>query len=72
DLAGGFEAHGGVEELFGNGTPLGDNTHVVGPALYAGFDAGNGRSIEPRLAILFGLTNASPDAVASFNIELKY
>ena len=72
EFAGGFEAHGGVEELFGKGTPLGDNSHVIGPALYSEFDAGGGRSIEPRLAILFGLTNASPDAVASFNIDLKY
>ena len=72
ELAAGFEAHGGVEEVFGNGTPLGQNSHVVGPAIYTEFDVGNGRSIEPRLAVLFGMTDASPDAVASFNIELKY
>ena len=68
----GLEAFGGVEELFGNGTSLGQNVHVIGPALYAGFDVGEGQSIEPRLAVLFGLTDASPDAALSFNIEFKY
>ena len=38
----------------------------------AEFEAGQGRVIEPRLAILFGLTEGSPDAVASFNLELKF
>ncbi|MFK7943762.1 MAG: hypothetical protein AB8B85_12730 [Paracoccaceae bacterium] len=69
----GFEAHGGVEGLFGsNTTPLGQSSHVLGPAFYAGFDVGEGQEIEPRLAVLFGLTDGSPDAAISFNIEFKY
>jgi len=72
-LAAGFEAHGGVEGLFGdNTTPLGQNSHVVGPALYSEFEVGKGQFIEPRLAVLFGVSNGAPDAAVSFNIELKY
>ena len=72
DLAAGFEAHGGVEELFGNGTPLGQNSHVLGPALYTEFELADGKAIEPRLALLFGVSNGAPDAALSFNIEFKY
>lgn len=68
----GAEAHGGAEGAFGDALPLGENTHVLGPAVYADFDLGRGRSLEPRLALLFGLTDGSPDAVASLNIELKF
>jgi len=68
----GFEAHGGAEGLFGDALPLDDNVHVIGPSLYGEIDVGRGRVLEPRLAILFGLTNESPDAVASFNVELKF
>ena len=72
DFAAGLEAFGGVEELFGNGTPLGQNSHLVGPAMYAEFDIGGGQFIEPRLAILFGVSNGAPDAVLSLNFEFKY
>lgn len=72
ELAAGFEAHGGVEELFGNGTPLGQNGHFVGPAIYTGFELPDGKVIEPRLALLFGVSTGAPDAALSFNIEFKY
>ncbi|MEM7061327.1 MAG: hypothetical protein AAF557_27430, partial [Pseudomonadota bacterium] len=72
ELAAGFEAFGGVEGLFGDSTPLGENSHVIGPAIYTEFEAGEGQVIEPRLAILLGLTDGAPDAALSFNIEFKY
>lgn len=71
-LAVGAEAHGAWEGAFGDDVPFSDNTHVAGPAFYGAIDAGRGRMIEPRLALLFGLTQESPDAVASLNIELKF
>jgi len=36
------------------------------------FALGRGRVLEPRLAFLFGLTDESPDAVASLNLEMKF
>lgn len=35
-------------------------------------DLGDGRVLEPRAALLFGLTEAAPDATLSFNLELKF
>jgi len=72
DLAAGIEAFGGVEEVFGNGTPLGQTSHVIGPALYFDIELADGKVIEPRFALLFGLTDGSPDAALSFNVEFKY
>ena len=72
ELAAGFEAHGGAEGAFGDATPINDNSHVIGPALFSEIDMGRGRMLEPRLAFLFGLTDGSPDAVLSFNVELKF
>lgn len=72
EIAAGFEAFGGVEGAFGDATPFDDNSHVIGPALYSEFDIGQGRTLEPRLAFLVGLTEESPDAVLSFNVELKF
>lgn len=71
-FAAGFEAFGGAEGVFGDAAPIDDNSHVIGPALYSEIDIGRGRTLEPRLAFLFGLTDGSPDAVLSFNIELKF
>jgi hypothetical protein len=72
EVSAGFEAHGGADGAFGDALPLGDNTHVLGPAVYSVIDIGRGRTLEPRLAVLFGLTEGSPDAVASLNIELNF
>ena len=68
----GVEAFGGAEGLFGDAAPIEENSHVIGPALYSAFDLGSGVVLEPRLAFLFGLTEGSPDAVMSFNVELKF
>ncbi|MCA1777376.1 MAG: hypothetical protein LC676_17730 [Loktanella sp.] len=67
----GFEAHGEIEEVFDGGS-ISDGTHFFGPAVYAEFDVGRGRVIEPRLGVFAGLTDESPDAVASLNVELKF
>ncbi|MFC3231203.1 hypothetical protein ACFOGJ_28405 [Marinibaculum pumilum] len=68
----GVEAFGAVDEAFGNAPPLDQQEHFVGPALYGDFDLGRGRILEPRVALLLGWTDAAPDAVLSFNIELKF
>src|SRR5690606_4567074 len=62
----GFEAHGGVEEAFGESQSFDEQEHVIGPALYSELDLGGGRILEPRVAVLFGLTEESPDATLSF------
>lgn len=72
ELALGFEIHGGFEGAFGD-APTGDhNAHLIGPAIYSAFGIGGGRVLEPRLGILFGLTDGSPDAALSFNVGLKF
>lgn len=68
----GLEAHGAFEGAFGDALPLDEQGHVLGPAVYGAFDLGQGRVLEPRVAMLFGLTEASPDAVLSVNFELKF
>lgn len=68
----GFEAFGEVEEAFGDSPELGDTEHSIGPAVYGNFDIGRDRFLEPRVAALFGVTDESPDAVISVNLELKF
>ena len=68
----GLEAHGAFEGALGDALPFDEQGHVIGPALYSAFDLGGGRLLEPRVAMLFGLTEASPDAVLSVNFELKF
>ena len=65
----GFEVFGGIENAFEGES---EDTHLVGPAIYGSFNLGRGRELEPRLAVLFGLNDNSPDAVLSFNLELKF
>jgi len=68
----GLEAHGAFEGALGDALPFDEQGHVIGPALYSAFDLGQGRLLEPRVAALFGVTEASPDAVLSVNFELKF
>ena len=69
----GFESYGGVEEAFGGNAPSLDETeHYIGPAVYYEADLGHDRVLAPRLAVLFGLTEATPDATISLNIELEF
>ena len=65
----GFEAYGEFENAFEGNT---EDEHFIGPALFTEFDLGNGRVLEPRLAVLFGLNEDTPDATASLNLELKF
>lgn len=71
EYAVGLEAHGAFDGLFVDALPFGEQGHFLGPALYSEFDIG-GRTLEPRLAFLLGLTKASPDAIASINIEFRF
>lgn len=69
----GVEAHGGFEELFGSNTPdFEDQEHYVGPAIYGTFKTADGLTIEPRAALLFGLTDAAEDMTLSVNLEFKF
>ncbi len=69
----GVEAHGGFEELFGENTPdFNDQEHYVGPAIYGTFKTADGLTIEPRAALLFGLTDAAEDMALSVNLEFKF
>ena len=70
-LAVGFEAHGDVEEAFGDAPSFDEQSHFIGPALFFETEIA-GLVLEPRVAVLFGLTDATPDAVLSFNLELKF
>lgn len=65
----GFEVHGGWENAFRDER---EGRHFAGPAVYGDFDLGRGRVLEPRLAVLFGLTDDTPDDVISLNFELKF
>lgn len=68
----GLEAFGDIEEAFGDAPPLGQTEHLIGPALYGAFLVGDNNLLEPRVAALFGLTDRSPNAVISLNLELKF
>jgi len=64
----GVENFGTFEGLFGE---RGDDLHFAGPALYWETELSNGHVIEPRIAVLFGLNDETPDTTLSFNIEYK-
>ena len=65
----GAEAHGSFENAFGSGV---DHGHFIGPAAYFSAYLGRTRVLEPRVALLFGLNDDTPDAVLSVNFELKF
>jgi hypothetical protein len=65
----GAEAHGSMENAFGSGISHG---HFIGPAAYFSAYLGRARILEPRVALLFGLNDDTPDAVLSVNFELKF
>jgi len=70
--AGGFrfgvENFGEFEGLFGD---RGEEQHFFGPGIYWEAQLSNGHVIEPRVAVLFGLNDETPDTTISFNIEYK-
>lgn len=65
----GAEAHGSVENAFGSGV---NHAHYIGPSAYFSAYLGRARILEPRVALLFGLNDDTPDAVLSLNFELKF
>lgn len=65
----GFEFFGEIENVFEGES---EDAHFIGPAVFTEFDVGKGRTLEPRFALLFGLGEETPDAVASLNLELKF
>jgi len=65
----GFEYFGEIENAFEGES---EDSHFIGPAIFTEFDVGRGRILEPRFAVLFGLGDETPDAVASLNLELKF
>lgn len=65
----GFESFGEVENVFETDT---EDGYFLGPAVFSEFDLGRDRILEPRAALLFGLTNDTPDAILSVNLELKF
>ena len=65
----GAEAHGSFENAFGSNSA---NSHFIGPAAYFSAYLGRGRVLEPRIAVLFGVGDDTPDAVLSVNFELKF
>ena len=72
-IAIGLEAHGSFDQLLGQNAPrLGLQEHFAGPAVYAEFEAADGLILEPRAALLFGLTKAAADMALSVNFELKF
>lgn len=64
----GVESFGSFEELFGDGD---EEELFAGPALYFKTKIGNS-TLEPRVAVLFGLNDETEDAVLSFNLEYKF
>ncbi len=69
----GAEAHGAIEEAFGDTPDLDDQGHYFGPAIYNEADLGRGRVLETRFAVLPGLTDdGSRDLALSLNAELKF
>lgn len=69
----GLEAHGDIDEAFGDAPDFDDQSHYFGPAIYNGLDLGRGRTLETRFAVLPGLTDdGSRDLALSLNAELKF
>jgi len=65
----GFESFGEFAGLSG------DDEEVevsIGPGVYFEHELPNGHVLEPRAAVLFGVTEDAPDAVLSFNLEYKF
>ena len=65
----GFESFGEVENVFESDT---EDGYFIGPAIFSEFDLGRNRILEPRAAVLFGLSDNTPDAILSINLELKF
>jgi hypothetical protein len=65
----GVEGFGFVENI-GHGTPLDEQEHRIGPAIFTEVEITKDYSITPDLAVLFGLTKGTPDLAIKFNVGI--
>jgi hypothetical protein len=60
----------GVVENIGRGTPIDEQQHRVGPAIFTEIEITKDYSISPDLGILFGLTKGTPDVAIKLNVGI--
>jgi hypothetical protein len=60
----------GVVENIGHGTPLDEQEHRIGPAIFTEVEISKDYSISPDFAVLFGLTKGTPDVAFKFNVGI--
>jgi hypothetical protein len=65
----GIEGFGVVENI-GGGTPLDEQQHRIGPAIFTEIEITKDYSISPDLGILFGLTKGTPDVAIKLNVGI--
>jgi hypothetical protein len=65
----GIEGFGVVENI-GHGTPLDEQQHRIGPAIFTEIEIAKDYSISPDLGILFGLTKGTPDVAIKLNVGI--
>jgi hypothetical protein len=63
----GIEGFGTVEDI-GRGTPMNEQQHRIGPAVFTEIEIAKDYSITPDLGILFGLTKGTPDVAVKLNV----
>jgi hypothetical protein len=68
-LSVGIEGFGVVENI-GGGTPLDEQQHRIGPALFSEIAITKDYAITPDLGVLFGLTKGTPDVTVKLNIGI--
>jgi hypothetical protein len=69
NLSVGIEGFGVVENI-GGGTPIDEQQHRIGPALFMEIPITKDFSISPDLGILFGLTKSTPDVAIKLNVGI--
>jgi len=67
----GLEGYGSVGELT-KWDNSGDQKHEVGPAIFGKIKTGGGHAWKYRLALLFGLNDATPDATLTGMLEYEF
>jgi hypothetical protein len=60
----------GVVENIGHGTPIDEQQHRIGPAIFTEIEIHKDYSITPDLGILFGLTKGTPDVAIKLNVGI--
>ena len=67
----GFEAYGELGEISNFRSPD-RQEHQIGPMLYGEIELGEAVELEYRFGLLFGLTDATPDEVLVWHVELEF